>query len=106
MRMHARDAPLSVMLDGQKYRHVDNVNVCDNGGMKNFTAVCEITHVAGLGVGAMCLIMCLQAWQNKGMAEQCVVWLYSKYVPYDAFEDGTRAEVHAVYEPPQVTMPL
>ena len=39
VRMHARDAPLSVMLSGQKYRHVDNVDVCDNGALQNFTAV-------------------------------------------------------------------
>lgn len=36
------------------------------------------------------------------MAEQCVAWLYGKYVPYDGFEDGVSAEVHAIYEPPQV----
>ena len=80
IRMHARDAPLSVILDGQKHRHVDQVLVNDSGALKNFTA----------------------AWVNKGMAEQCVVWLYGHYSDYDAFEDGIRAEVQAVYEPPQM----
>ena len=80
MRMHARDAPLSVILDGQKHRHVDQVKVLDSGALKNFTA----------------------AWSNKGMAEQCVVWLYGNYAAYDAFEDGVRAEVQALYEPPQM----
>jgi len=80
VRMHARDAPLSVMLTGQKHRHLDNADFRDNGALQQF----------------------LGAWQRKGMAEQCMVWLYGKYVPYDAFPDGVRAEVYALYEPPQM----
>jgi len=69
------------MLSGQKYRHLDNVRFMDNDAMQN-------NFIA--------------AWSNKGMAEQCVAWLYGKYVPYEGFEDGVSAEVHAIYEPPQM----
>jgi hypothetical protein len=79
-RLHLRDAPKSVILTGQKHRHLDNVQMVDNGGLRNF----------------------ITAWQNAGMAEQCMGFLYGEYTTYDAFEHGAKAVVHALYEPPQM----
>eukprot|EP00656_Telonema_subtile_P019492 TRINITY_DN2072_c0_g1_i2.p1 TRINITY_DN2072_c0_g1~~TRINITY_DN2072_c0_g1_i2.p1 ORF type:complete len:575 (+),score=152.59 TRINITY_DN2072_c0_g1_i2:82-1806(+) len=78
-RLHLRDAPKSVILTGQKHRHLDNLQMADNGGLRNF----------------------ITAWQNAGMAEQCMAFLYGEYQSYDAFEHGAKAVVHALYEPPQ-----
>lgn len=53
--------------------------MADNGGLRNF----------------------ITAWQNAGMAEQCMAYLFGEYTAYDAFDHGCKAVVHALYEPPQ-----
>jgi len=80
-RMHIRDAPKSVVLTGQKHRHCDNVQMSDNNALRNFTT----------------------SWQNGGMADQCMAYMFGEYQPYEAYEHGLKATVYALYEPPQTS---
>ena len=42
------------------------------------------------------------AWQQTGMYEQRMGWLYGYYSEDPNFASGVRANVEAIYEPPQV----
>lgn len=42
------------------------------------------------------------AWQQTGMYEQRMGWLYGYYSEDPNFQDGIRVNIEAIYEPPQV----
>ena len=42
------------------------------------------------------------AWQQTGLYEQRMGWLYGYYSEDPNFPDGVRVNVEAIYEPPQV----
>ena len=42
------------------------------------------------------------AWQQTGMYEQRIGWLYGYYSEDPNFPEGVRVNVEAIYEPPQV----
>ena len=42
------------------------------------------------------------AWQQTGMYEQRMAWLYGYYSEHPHIPDGVRVNVEAIYEPPQI----
>lgn len=72
--------PPAVILSRQLYRHVDYVSFL------NFRDI-------GSFVGA---------WQQTGLYEQRMAYLYGYYSEDPIFKDGVRVNVEAIYEPPQI----
>lgn len=72
--------PPAVILGRQNFRHVDYVS------FMNFR---DIASFVG-------------AWQQTGLYEQRMAYLYGYYSEDPNFKDGVRVNVEALYEPPQV----
>ena len=72
--------PPAVILGRQLFRHVDYVS---------FLNYREIASFVG-------------AWQQTGMYEQRMAYLYGYYSEDPNFKDGVRVNIEALYEPPQI----
>jgi nuclear protein localization protein 4 homolog len=72
--------PPAVVLNRQKYRHVDYCS------FMNFK---EISSFVG-------------HWQRSGCLEQRIAYLYGYYSEDPNYPEGVRVNVEAIYEPPQI----
>jgi nuclear protein localization family protein 4 len=69
--------PMTVNIQG--YRHVDHLEYMNADELKHFVGY----------------------WQKQDMLTQRVGWMYGYYVMDSAYDEGVRAVMEAVYEPPQ-----
>ena len=72
--------PPAVILGRQPFRHVDYVSFLNYGDISSFVG----------------------AWQQTGMYEQRMAYLYGYYSEDPNFKDGVRVNIEALYEPPQI----
>jgi len=72
--------PPTVILGRQPFRHVDYVSFMNYKDIASFVG----------------------SWQQTGMYEQRMAWLYGYYSEDPNFKDGVRVNVEALYEPPQI----
>lgn len=71
--------PPSCILNRQKYRHVDYISILNYPELQKF----------------------VDTWLNGHCMEQRVAWLYGYYSEDPNYPEGVRANIEAVYDPPQ-----